>query len=360
MSAKRTVIVAMSGGVDSSVAAGLFVEAGHRVIGATLAMKPCSEQGEYSWCCGKMAEQAAGQVASRLGIPHYVIDVAADFETYVLRRSWDEYAAGRTPSPCLVCNQKIKLGRLLRLADDLGAQGVATGHYARLAPSDERGPVLCRGLDPAKDQSYFLSQLTRDQLERTWFPLGDLDKPQVRQLAHRMGFDNAERQESQDACFSHAEGFAEGLRRRFAAPSVVGEIRATDGQVLGTHQGLHRYTVGQRKGLGVALGQRAYVVRLDTASQAVILSDRLADLDAHGLVAAGLNWIVSPPGDTFEAQVQIRYRSKATPAKVLRLADSRAQVVFDTPQKAVTPGQAVAFYEGSRVLGGGWIDRALP
>ncbi|MCU0661272.1 MAG: tRNA 2-thiouridine(34) synthase MnmA [Myxococcota bacterium] len=353
----RTIIAAMSGGVDSSVAAGLLVEAGHRVIGATLSMKPCAEEGEYSWCCGKMAETAAAQVACRLGIAHYVLDVAEDFETHVLRHCWDEYAAGRTPSPCLVCNQRIKLGRLLALADDLGADAVATGHYARLAPPDERGPVLRRGVDLPKDQSYFLSQVRRHQLERAAFPLGELTKPQVRDLARRMGFHNAERKESQDACFSHEQGFAEGLRRRFAAEVSQGEIRTADGRVVGTHQGLHRYTVGQRKGLGIALGERAYVVRLDTASNAVVLSDRIEDLETPGLEASDLNWIVPTP-EVFHAQVQIRYRSKPVEAEVHRLPDKGARVVFETPQKAVTKGQALAVYEGDRVIGGGWIDKA--
>lgn len=352
----KTIIAAMSGGVDSSVAAGLLVEAGHRVIGATLAMRPCAEDDdEVSWCCGKMAEHEAAQVANRLGIAHYVIDVAQDFETRVLRRAWNEYAAGRTPSPCLVCNEHIKFGRLLALAGELGADAVATGHYARLAPADSRGPVLRRGLDPIKDQSYFLSQLTASQLQRAEMPLGELTKSEVRDMARRMGFHNAGRQESQDACFSHPEGFAEGLRRRFGADVEPGEIRTTDGRKLGVHQGLHRYTVGQRKGLGIALGERAYVVRLDTAENAVILSDRINDLETIHLTASSLRWIAAVP-QRFTALAQIRYRSKPAIAQIRLLPNDRAEVLFAEPQKAVTPGQALALYDGDRVLGGGWID----
>lgn len=350
----------MSGGVDSSVAAGLLKRAGHDVIGATLRLKPCGDDdGEVRWCCSRGAEELSRAVCGVLGVPHYVVDAADEFAEAVLRPAWDEYDRGRTPSPCVVCNEKIKMQLLLDLAHKLGADKVATGHYARVERDEDTGvPVLRRGVDRQKDQSYFLFSLPRKQLAAAVFPLGGYTKPEIRRIAKEMGFANAERQESQDACFVMAEAsFAEALRQRFEGDPKPGRIVDPAGKVLGEHHGIHRYTVGQRKGLGIALGRPAYVSRIDGETREVTLTDDPDALESSTLTAAPLIWTGGVRTELpLRCVAQIRYRHKPRPALAEETPDGGLKLTFDTPERAIAPGQAVVLYDGDRVLGGGWID----
>ncbi len=361
---KGTVLAAMSGGVDSSVAAALLVERGFRVIGVTLLFRPCDDDASVNWCCGVGAAEQAGAVAGRLGIPHYTLDCAEEFERDVLRPAWTEYERGRTPSPCVHCNRAVKFGFLMRFADKVGAEFVASGHYARVVDRDaEDGPRLMRGLDANKDQSYFLFSLEGQQLRRVLFPLGGLSKPEVRELARQHGFRNAERKESQDACFSYPEGgFAEGLRVRFSGRLVEGSFVDDAGSRRGPHKGIHRYTVGQRKGLGIAFGTRAYVTDIEAATGDIQVSADPQRLASKGLVAEDLSWLgtrAPQKDESLSCRVQIRYRHRAVPATLSVEDDGRAVVLFEQPQDAVAPGQAVVFYREDEVLGGGWIASSL-
>ena len=378
-SPERT-LVALSGGVDSSVAAALLADAGHELIGVTLRFWSCEEapaEGQRS-CCGIDGTSAARAAAGALDIPHYVVDCRKVFDERVLRPAWEEYARGRTPSPCVLCNAEVKFGHLLGLARRrFGAARVATGHHARITrcgdgPLSSRGPIrqgpaLLRGADPDKDQSYFLFALTAEQLDAACFPVGRMTKQQVRQEARRRGLPNAERVESQDACLVSADGagFGETLRRRFGGPLRPGAIVNTEGLRLGDHQGVHNFTIGQRKGLGVALGRPAFVRSLDAARAEIVLTDRPGDLLSEGFTATGASWLRPPErapgwdGEGFEAEVQIRYRHAAAAARItVQGADAERVVVrFATAQRAVTPGQAAVFYSKERVVGGAWIER---
>jgi tRNA-uridine 2-sulfurtransferase len=348
------VAVAMSGGVDSAVTASLLCEQGHDVVGLTLRFWSCEDA---HGCGADDGARQARAVADELRIPHHVVDCREPFERLVLRPAWEEYARGRTPNPCVTCNAEIKLRLLLEHARRLGAERLATGHYANVRLDDAGRPMLLRGLDAQKDQSYFLFALDEPQLAAIVLPLGERTKEEVRDLARRRGLPNAERPDSQDACLtSGAEGFAEALRRRFDAPARPGAIVDERGQPLGQHGGVHRYTIGQRRGLGVALSQRAYVLRIDADRGEVVLGRDVRALDAAGLIAGGARWL-APPGE--RAEVQVRYRHAAAPARIA-VAGSRVEVRFDRPQRAVTPGQAAVVYDGPRLLGGGWIDRAIP
>jgi tRNA-uridine 2-sulfurtransferase len=371
VSPERT-LVALSGGVDSSVAAALLADAGdEQLVGVTLRLWSCEEapaEGQRS-CCGIDGTSAARAAAGALDIPHYVVDCREVFDERVLRPAWEEYARGRTPSPCVLCNAEVKFGHLLGLARRrFGATRVATGHHARITRSQE-GPALLRGADPVKDQSYFLFALSTEQLDAACFPVGRMTKQQVREEARRRGLPNAERVESQDACLVSADGagFGETLRRRFEGPLRPGAIVSPDGARLGDHQGVHNFTIGQRKGLGVALGRPAFVRSLDAARAEVVLTDRPEDLLAAGFSATDASWLLPPErapgwdGEGFEAEVQIRYRHAPVAARIaVQGADGRRVVVrFATAQRAVTPGQAAVFYSGERVLGGAWIERTI-
>jgi tRNA-specific 2-thiouridylase len=353
------VVCAMSGGVDSSVTASLLLEAGHEVIGLTMSLYDASQserKGRGGTCCSPAEVDLAKRVCDGLGIPHYTVDERERFEREVIDDFVREYGAGRTPNPCARCNEHVKFGPLLRRAKGLGADVMATGHYARI----EDGRLL-RGLDPAKDQSYFLFAMGRETLQRVWFPLGGWTKERVREHARRLDLPNHAAPDSQELCFVPGGDHGEVIERRAAALGIdparlgPGEIRDTSGEVLGTHRGIHRVTVGQRRGLGVSSERPRYVLRVLPEERAVIVGEADA-LGRDTLKVGGFRRLVELP-DRHEArgQVQIRHRSPPTPATV-RIDGERATVHFDRPVQAVSPGQAAVVYDGDLVLGGGWIE----
>lgn len=350
------IVVAMSGGVDSSVAAGLLVREGHDVIGLSMQLYD-QQQGEirFGSCCTLDDLYDARRVARTLGIPHYIVNFERRFEEHVISDFVREYAAGRTPIPCVHCNGDLKFASLVERAEGLGAQAVATGHYARVEFDEEtRRYRLTRGADPRKDQSYFLFTLTQAQLAHARFPVGALSKPSVREEARRLGLRVAEKPDSQEICFVAPGEHAEFVARRAALDG--GEIRDGSGRVLGRHDGIHRFTIGQRKGLGVATGIPLYVVDIDAGASVVTVGPR-EQLERTSLTASRVNWISGDaPNAAVRADVRIRHRHREAAATIAPLDESRVQVVFDDPQAAVTPGQAVVFYDGDVVLGGGWIE----
>jgi tRNA-specific 2-thiouridylase len=351
-----SVLVAMSGGVDSSVAACLLAEAGHEVIGSHL--KLVHTGGVDHGCCGPRAEADARAVAELAGFPFEVVDLSATFEERVIEDYLAESAAGRTPNPCVRCNERIKFGAFLDRARQLGVHLVATGHYVRTR-RDERGRWhLRRGRDRSKDQSYVLAGLTQEQLDRSRFPVGDQTKEETRAHARRLGLPVAGKPDSQELCFAPAGDAGAFLESRAPETARQGEFVDPSGLVLGHHGGVHRFTVGQRRGLGVSTGERSYVVDVDAAANRVVVgpSELLA---RRGLVADRVNWIPGRPRGPFEADVRIRYRAGEAPAAVEPLGDDRARVEFRTPVRAVAPGQLAAFYAGDEVLGAGTIDAAF-
>jgi tRNA-uridine 2-sulfurtransferase len=351
----------MSGGVDSSVAAALLIEEGHEVFGLTLDLCAVRTEGGASGGCASDSVAAAGLAAQHLGIAHQVIDGRQAFEQNVLHPAWQEYAAGRTPNPCVLCNVSIKFGLLLEQARALGAQRLATGHYARLGRHPESGrPVLLRGQDRVKDQSYFLFALEAHQLEHIVFPLGAYEKATVRQLGKQFALSNAERPESQDACFSSNDAcFAETLRARFNGLAHPGHFVDPHGKILGHHAGIHYFTIGQRKGLGLALAQPGYVLSIDLVQAAVVVTQDPKDLEASGLIASGVTWAHGETDHPDQGEVQVRYRHAPVSAAFAPGPGDTTLVRFATPQRAVTPGQAAVFYQGEQVLGGGWILESL-
>lgn len=362
----HTVLMALSGGVDSSVAAHLLQRQGCELIAVTLRMDEDASNGEDggSSCGGGSAIDSARRAADSLGIRHVVIDARKEFESQVLRPSWDAYARGETPSPCILCNERIKFGLLLQKAAALGADKVATGHYARIQRDALGIPHIARGTDPAKDQAYFLFALSPAQLEKVLFPLGELSKTEVRGIAAAIGLSTADRKDSQDACFALSpEGFAESLRLKFGAPAACGPVLDGEGRILrARHGGLHRFTIGQRRGFGFSVGQKAFVRALRPEDSAVILT-----WDESDLLTREMRVRCAPgglPALQFRCEVQIRSRHRAAPAEVEALPSSEtsegireARVIFDAPQRAVTPGQAAVFFQGGMVVGGGWIQR---
>lgn len=351
----------MSGGVDSSVAAALMLEKGAEVIGVTLKFLSCSDsdKGESS-CCGTDDGRDAAKVCEKLGIPHYLLDAADIFKEKVLEKSWNEYSAGRTPNPCVVCNRFVKFGFLLDYALKMGAMGVASGHHAIIEHNDDGSVLLRRGNDPNKDQSYFLSQVTKEQLEKIYMPVGLMTKSQVREEARRLGLPNSEKAESQDACIAlSGANFAETLRTMFNSVSRSGNFIGENGEVIGTHNGIHNFTIGQRRGFGKGFGRPVFVKEINAATGDVILVFDEEKLFRSSLRALGINWLLEgySSRENFKAKVQIRYRQKPFDAEIIpsRSNPLEAEIVFDLPQRAVTLGQAVVFYENDMVIGGGWI-----
>ena len=353
----KRVVIAMSGGVDSSVSAALLKEQGYEVTGVSLQLYDpvAREEGcRIKTCCSLDDVVDAGRVAKKLGIPFEVIDMRAEFRKLVVDYFIAEYAAGRTPNPCIRCNDLIKFDLLLKKAKDLGADLLATGHYARTEEDDSGRKWLLTGLDPLKDQSYFLFTLTQEQLQQVVFPVGRLEKPCVRKLAAEFNIPVAQKHESQEICFIPDNDYVRFLESHGVTMNQ-GEIVTGDGAVVGRHSGLHRYTVGQRKGLGIAWKHPLHVVSLDTELNRVVVG-RSDELSRHSLTAGSVTWSNPPPADEFRAACRIRYRHQPAPCRVVMLADNRFEVHFDNPQTSVTPGQAAVLYDGERVLGGGWIE----
>ncbi len=351
----------MSGGVDSSVAAALLAERGHDVIGVSMQLyDQTSGDRTFGSCCTLDDLHDARRVAAAIGIPHYILNFERQFDEQVVSNFVREYASGRTPLPCARCNSDLKFSTLLERARGFGAEAVATGHYARVDRDATTGRhVLKRSVDPLKDQSYFLFSLTQDQLASALFPLGDRPKDAVRAYARRRGLPVADKPDSQEICFIPDHDYAAFVSAHLSDPiDRQGTIVDSSGRVLGRHEGVHRFTVGQRKGLGLPGshdGQPVYVLSLHPSSQQVVVGPK-ASLERTTLTASGVNWVLSEPPAPLRVSAQIRHRHQPAPAIVASLGDGRAELVFDTAQIAVTPGQAVVFYQADVVVGGGWID----
>jgi tRNA-specific 2-thiouridylase len=371
------IVLAMSGGVDSSVAAHLLVEQGHEVIGVFMrhgeqSPAACSgeqeagsgERGDHlhhrQGCCTASDADDARRIADKLGIPFYALNLQAEF-VQIIDYFVSEYTAGRTPNPCVQCNNWIKFGKLFHYADSVGAEFVATGHYARLEALADGKTALLRGTDAAKDQSYVLFGIRSELLPRMMLPVGHFEKPTIRRMASDLGLRVADKKDSQEICFVTRGRYDEFVRRRREDVHTAGELVGTDGAVIGQHQGIESFTVGQRKGLGVAFGERKFVVRIEPESRRVVIGDR-EELDRRELMARECNWLdldferASEPRRCF---AQIRYNALAQAAMATMLPEQRLHVEFDQPQFAVTPGQAIVCYDAERnerVLGGGWIE----
>ncbi len=355
---EKIYIAAMSGGVDSSVAAAIYLERGYQVVGVTLKMKTCDNSREKTKsCCGLDDNIQARQVAEKLGITHRFISVREDFAEKILKYALDEYQAGRTPNPCVLCNHYLKFGPMLeRFAEEVGASGIITGHYAVINRENPEKARLFKGSDTEKDQTYFLSALTQKQLDLCHMPLGELNKPEVRAMAEKLGLPNAKKQESQDACFGYkGETFALTLCRHFNATPHKGLFVDENGTVLGEHEGIEFFTIGQRKKLGIALGKPAYVVDIDGGSGRITISTDPDRLLCHSFSAHSMNWL-DFEHDSLDCEIQTRYRQPLQPATIIRQHD-KALVKLHKPLAAVTPGQRLAIYKNSQLLGGGWIDK---
>lgn len=355
------VVVAMSGGVDSSVAACLLHEQGYDVIGLFMrvgAQAPAADSATpagrpQQGCCSATDAADAQLVAGKLNVPFYALNFERDFDG-IIDYFVDEYRWGRTPNPCVVCNSNLKFGRLLGYADAVGADFIATGHYARMETRDGRRR-LCQGVDRRKDQSYVLFSLDRTVLDRVLLPVGGMTKDQVRQEAARLGLGVCEKPDSVEICFVPDRDYARLVRQRRPEAFRPGNVVDQQGNVLGRHQGIANFTIGQRRGLGIAVGHPVYVTRLDVLDNTVTLGDRDALL-RQSFQVRRLNFLDQPPSPTFRARVKIRYHHQAAPATIELRHDDSAAVTFDEPQSAVTPGQASVFYDGDAVIGGGWIE----
>jgi tRNA-specific 2-thiouridylase len=349
----------MSGGVDSSAAAALLLEQGYDVVGITLKLWPqdCVSRAEDK-CCGPQAVMDARAVSHKLGIPYYLIDEAEDFQKQIINYFAEEYKAGRTPNPCVMCNEKLKFGTLISRARQLGAEYVATGHFARIEKSPDTGRFfLKKGKDPRKDQSYFLFSLKQEQLARSLFPLGEMTKSDTREIARESHLKTADKEESMEICFVPDKDYGRFLQQAKLVQKHTGDVVDVHGRVLGRHDGIEFYTIGQRKGLGISSPKPLYVIELDAANNRVIVGDD-SQLDRVAFQIERCNWIAfDVPPESFEATVKIRYNHPGTAATVLPGSNGTAKIQLHEPQRAITPGQACVIYDEDLVLGGGWIER---
>lgn len=367
------IAIAMSGGVDSSAAAAILKDQGHELVGFTMQLWDqrrginVDENGEPlpSRCCSLDDVYDARRVAEELGFPFYVLNLERDFERDVVQPFVSSYLNGETPIPCVTCNSRLKFASLDRLAVSLGCEKVATGHYARVEyDSTTNRYRLLRGRNEQKDQSYFLWELTQAQLSRALFPLGEMSKPEAREAARQHGLNSvAEKKESQEICFVPDGDYAGFINRYLEAEDATerlpgaGEIVDTGGRVVGQHEGIHRYTIGQRRGIGIADQRPLYVISIN-ADRNQVMVGAADELLSGEFTAAGVNWIAfDDPSEPVPADVRVRYRHTAAPATITPLPSRRARIVFDEPQRAITPGQATVFYRGDEVVGGGWIVR---
>ena len=364
------IAVAMSGGVDSSAAAAILKAEGHDLVGFSMQLWnqrrgiSVDEHGDPlpSRCCSLDDVYDARRVAEELGFPFYVLNLERDFERDVVGPFITSYLEGETPIPCVACNSRLKFASLDRLAASLGCDKVATGHYARVEFDEQaKRHRLFRGRNLQKDQSYFLWELTQEQLSRSLFPLGEMSKPEVREVARASHLAVAEKAESQEICFVPDGDYAGFIDRYLEAEGeterlpVAGEIVNTQGERVGQHQGIHRYTVGQRRGLRISNERPLYVVSIDSARNRVVVGEQ-DELLSDEFTAAGVNWIsFEEPQEEVRAEVRVRYRHEPAPATISPLPNTRARIKFDEPQRAITPGQATVFYHGDEVVGGGWI-----
>lgn len=358
---RKKVVVGLSGGIDSSVAALLLVEQGYDVIGATLRIWGEDEYLDGDWhdrsCCKTGLARFA---AEQLKIPYYIWDAHKEFKEYVIDDFCSEYAGGRTPNPCTKCNEKIKFALLREKAFDIGADYIATGHYARVSYDQGRNRyILKQGMDPKKDQSYFLYRLTQDQLSGIIFPVGDYLKDEVIQIAESLDLPVSEMRESQEVCFVTHEGYREFIREHVPTAVNTGRFVSAAGAVLGEHDGIPFYTIGQRRGLKISAGERLYVLNIDAQKNEVVLGSE-KELFSTGLIASDLHAISGEAlkeGELYNTK--IRYRSEAVRAMIIPVGEGRIKVLFEEPQRAVTPGQSVVFYHGEELVGGGIIEKGI-
>lgn len=352
----------MSGGVDSSVAAYLLKEAGYEVIGVTMKIWPqdCLSRAEDK-CCGPQAVADARMVAHKLAIPHYVVDEADSFAKTVIDYFTEEYRQGRTPIPCVMCNEKLKFGKLRSTAESLGAEYIATGHYARIEHSKEkRPPILRRAADERKDQSFFLFSLSEDQLRKILFPIGHLQKNEVRAIAQKLGLKVYDKEESQEICFVPGNDYKAFLRTHYQSKGLkfkIGGIYHRDGRLLGEHNGIENFTIGQRKGLPGGQGTPLYVVDIDAENQNIIVGSE-SDLIRHECLLERVRWLQPIPAQpSIPIDVKLRHNAPPTSAKLEPVDSSHARLIFNEPQIGIAPGQAAVFFQGDLVLGGGWVVR---
>lgn len=364
------IAVAMSGGVDSSSAAALLKEQGHELVGFTMQLwnqrrgVSVDENGDPlpSRCCSLDDVYDARRVAESLGFPFYVLNLEREFEESVVEPFIQSYLSGETPIPCVACNSRLKFASLDKMAISLGCEKVATGHYARVEYDEVNDRYrLFRGRNHWKDQSYFLWELTQEQLSHAYFPLGEMAKEEVRDIAREAKLYTAEKQESQEICFVPDGKYSEFIDRyldhegRSAETPEGGDIVNTAGETIGKHTGIHRYTVGQRRGLGISNEKPLYVTQIERLKNQIIVGEE-GDLDSLEFIAKGVNWVAfDEPTEPVRASVKVRYKHEPAPATIHALPDNRARIVFDEPQRAITPGQATIFYNGDEVVGGGWI-----
>lgn len=361
---REKVVIAMSGGVDSSACASLMVDEGYECIGMTMRLWKGKEAEEASCstqsCCGAESVEDARLVAEALGIPYYAINFREEFWKEVVTVFAEEYFAGRTPSPCILCNEKLKFETLYQKAMEIGAAKVCTGHYARIQYNEETGRWnLLRGVHQNKDQSYFLFSMTQEQLSKTLFPVGTFSKEEIRAIAQEADLVTAKKPESMDICFIPDGDYARFLEKHFPekAKESKGLVKHVSGKTLGEHQGIHSVTIGQRKGLGIAFGEPLYVTGISPQTKEVFMGS-YEDTKRTEMAISRANWISTEPeiGRPYRVTAKIRSRSPEVSATLYPLPEKRARIVFDAPQHAITPGQAAVFYEGEVVFGGGWID----